>query len=186
MRTAGLLIGPLLALILYFWNPGGHSPEARTLLSIMALAICFWMTEAIPLPATALLATALAIVTGVAPARDVLAPYADPVIFLFIGSFLLAEAFRTYRLDHRIAGVMLRSRWFGRSPGGVLSGIGVASATVSTCLSNTATAALMTPIAVGAGGAAGPCVHGLLLFWDGAGVGDWYQWTAVHLHATCT
>ena len=150
LRTAGLMIGPLLALTLYLWNPGGHPPEARTLLSIMGLAICFWMTEAIPLPATALLATALAIVTGVAPARDVLAPYADPVIFLFIGSFLLAEAFRSYRLDHRIAGAMLGSRWFGRSPGGVLSGIGAASATVSTCLSNTATAALMTPIAVGA------------------------------------
>jgi sodium-dependent dicarboxylate transporter 2/3/5 len=118
----------------------------------MALAICFWMTEAIPLPATALLASALAIVTGVAPVRDVLAPYADPVIFLFVGSFLLAEAFRTYRLDQRIAGAMLRSRFFGQRQGGLLSGFGVASATVSTCLSNTATAALLTPIAVGAAG----------------------------------
>ena len=148
--TAGLVLGPLLALTLYLWNPGAHPPEARTLLSIMALAVSFWMTEAIPLPATALLASALAIVTGVAPAREVLAPYADPVIFLFIGSFLLAEAFRAYRLDRRIAGAMLRSQLFGRSPGGILSGFGVASATVSTCLSNTATAALMTPIAVGA------------------------------------
>jgi sodium-dependent dicarboxylate transporter 2/3/5 len=167
LQTAGLFLGPALAVLLYLWNPGGHSPEARTLLSIMALAICFWMTEAIPLPATAFLATALAVVTGVAPAREILAPYADPVIFLFVGSFLLAEAFRTYRLDHRIAGVMLRSRWFGRSPGGVLSGVGVASATVSTCLSNTATAALMTPIAVGAAGQTagksdprtGPAIH---------------------------
>jgi sodium-dependent dicarboxylate transporter 2/3/5 len=150
LQTAGLILGPLLALTLYLWNPGAHPPEARKLLSIMALAVSFWMTEAIPLPATALLASALAIVTGVAPGREVLAPYADPVIFLFIGSFLLAEAFRAYRLDRRIAGAMLRSRLFGRSPGGILSGFGVASATVSTCLSNTATAALMTPIAVGA------------------------------------
>jgi sodium-dependent dicarboxylate transporter 2/3/5 len=161
LQTAGLLIGPVLALLLYLWNPGGHSPEARTLLAIMALVITYWMTEAIPLPATALLASALAIVTGVAPAREVLAPYADPVIFLFIGSFLLAEAFRTYRLDRRIAGAMLRSKLFGRTPGGLLSGFGLASATVSTCLSNTATAALLTPIAVGAvgqtaGGQEGP------------------------------
>lgn len=155
LQTAGLLLGPTLAILLYLWNPGAHSPEARTLLSIMALAICFWMTEAIPLPATALLASALAIVTGVAPAREVLAPYADPVIFLFIGSFLLAEAFRTYHLDRRIAGAMLRSRLFGRTPGGLLSGFGVVSATVSTCLSNTATAALLTPIAVGASGEVG-------------------------------
>lgn len=152
LKTAGFLLGPAIALLLYLWNPGAHPAEARTLLSILALAVCFWMTEAIPLPATALLASALAIVTGVASAREVLAPYADPVIFLFIGSFLLAEAFRAYRLDRRIAGAMLRSKLFGRTPGGLLSGFGVASATVSTCLSNTATAALLTPIAVGAVG----------------------------------
>lgn len=150
MKTAGLLAGPLLSLAFYFWNPGGHPPEARRLLGILVLAICFWITEAIPLPATALLASALAIVTGVAPARAVLAPYADPVIFLFIGSFLLSEAFRTYGLDRSIAGAMMRSRRFGRSGGGLMTGFGVASAAVSTCLSNTATAALMTPIAVGA------------------------------------
>jgi sodium-dependent dicarboxylate transporter 2/3/5 len=170
LQTAGLVLGPLLALTLYLWNPGGHPPEARTLLAIMSLAIIFWMTEAIPLPATALLSSALAIVTGVAPVRDVLTPYADPVIFLFIGSFLLAEAFRAYHLDRRIAGMMLGNRLFSRNAGGVLSGIGVASATVSTCLSNTATAALMTPIAVGAsegvekeGARTHPWVSGIVL-----------------------
>jgi sodium-dependent dicarboxylate transporter 2/3/5 len=152
LKTAGLFLGPTLAILLFLWNPGNHPPEPRRLLAILILAICFWMTEAIPLPATALLASALAIVTGVAPVREVLAPYADPVIFLFIGSFLLAEAFRTYGLDRRIAGAMMRSRLFGGSPGGLLSGFGVASAAVSTCLSNTATAALLTPIAVGAVG----------------------------------
>ncbi len=150
MKTAGFLAGPSLGLIVYLWNPGNHPPEARRLLAILTMAICFWVTEAIPLPATALLASALCIITGVAPARAVLAPYADPVIFLFIGSFLLSEAVRKYGLDRRIAGVMMRSRRFGRSPGGLVAGFGVASAGISTCLSNTATAAAMTPIAVGA------------------------------------
>jgi sodium-dependent dicarboxylate transporter 2/3/5 len=150
MKSAGLIAGPTLGAVTYLWNPGGHPPEARRLLAILVVAVCFWVTEAIPLPATALLASALSIITGVAPARAVLAPYADPVIFLFIGSFLLAEAFRKYRLDRRIAGVMLRSRRFGQSPGGLIAGFGLSSATISTCLSNTATAALMTPIAVGA------------------------------------
>lgn len=149
MKTAGLVAGPLLGLAIYLWNPGGHPPEARRLLGVIVLAICFWITEAIPLPATALLASALAIVTGVAPARIVLAPYADPVIFLFIGSFLLSESVRKYGLDRRVAAVMMRSRLFGKSPGGLIAGFGVASAGVSTCLSNTATAAMMTPIAVG-------------------------------------
>src|SRR5213594_3162445 len=152
MKTAGLAGGPMLGLAAYIVNPGAHPPEARRLLAILVVAICFWVTEAIPLPATALLASALAVITGVAPAKVVLAPYADPVIFLFVGSFLLSEAFRKYGLDRRIAGAMMRSRRFGRTPGGLMAGFGVASAGVSTCLSNTATAALMTPIAVGAVG----------------------------------
>ena len=64
---------------------------------MLTLAITWWITEAIPLPATALVAAALSIVTGVAPARQVLAPFADPVIFLFLGSFLLAEALEPLR-----------------------------------------------------------------------------------------
>jgi sodium-dependent dicarboxylate transporter 2/3/5 len=150
LRRAGLLLGPLLALGVYLLHPGGHGPEARILLAILALAVTFWMTEAIPLPATALLASALCIVLGVAPAKAVLAPYADPVIFLFTGTFLLSEALQKHGLDRLLAGTMLRSRRFGRTPRGLMAGFGLASAAISTALSNTATAAMMTPIARGA------------------------------------
>ncbi|HKY33993.1 MAG TPA: DASS family sodium-coupled anion symporter [Candidatus Polarisedimenticolia bacterium] len=150
LRTAGLIAGPGLALLVATVNPGGHPPEGRRLLAIITLAVCFWMTEAIPLPATALLASSLAIVTGVAPARAVLAPYADPVIFLFVGMFLLAEAFRKFGLDRELAGALLSRARFARSPAALMAGFGAASAAVSTVLSNTATAALMTPIAAGA------------------------------------
>jgi len=149
LKTIGLLAGPVLALFLYAWNPGGHPPEARRLLAVLGLAIAYWITEAIPLPATALLSSALAIAAGVAPARAVLAPYADPVIFLFVGSFLLAEAFHKYGLDLRVASVILNTRGLGGTSGGLLTGFGAASAALSTCLSNTATAALMTPVALG-------------------------------------
>lgn len=150
MRTAGLLAGPSLGVLFYMWNPGGHPPEARRLLGILVVTVCFWMTEAIPLPATALLSSSLAVVAGVAPVREVLAPYADPVIFLFVGTFLLAEAFRKYGLDRRVAGAMLSRGPFGRSPAGLMTGFGLVSGAISSFLSNTATAALMTPIAVGA------------------------------------
>ncbi|MFN8093887.1 MAG: SLC13 family permease [Vicinamibacteria bacterium] len=150
LRTAGLVAGPLLALAVYAVNPGGHPPQARRLLAILALTVVWWMTEALPLAATALLTTALSIATAVAPARQVLAPYADPVIFLFMGSFLLGEAFHVYGLDERVARGLLGLRAFSRSPRGVLAGFGTASAAISSMLSNTATAALLTPVASGA------------------------------------
>jgi sodium-dependent dicarboxylate transporter 2/3/5 len=150
LKTIGLVAGPALAVIVYLWNPGAHPPEARRLLAVLALAISWWITEAIPLPATALIAAALAIATGVAPARQVLAPFADPVIFLFLGSFLLAEALSRYGLDQRLAGWLLHLPLFAKTGAGRMAAFGTASATISTLLSNTATAALMTPIALGA------------------------------------
>jgi sodium-dependent dicarboxylate transporter 2/3/5 len=150
LKTVGLLAGPALAVLVYLWNPGGHPPEARRLLAVLTLAITWWITEAIPLPATALVAAALSIVTGVAPARQVLAPFADPVIFLFLGSFLLAEALSRYGLDVRLASRLLSLPLFARTGAGRMAAFGTASAAISTVLSNTATAALMTPIALGA------------------------------------
>jgi solute carrier family 13 (sodium-dependent dicarboxylate transporter), member 2/3/5 len=150
LRTVGLVAGPALALVVFAWNPGEQPLEARRLLAIVALTVTWWATEALPLPATALLGSALAIATGVAPARQVLAPYADPVIFLFMGSFLLAEAFRRHGLDVRVASALLSWRVFARSPRGMLAGFGATSAAVSSILSNTATAALLAPVAMGA------------------------------------
>jgi sodium-dependent dicarboxylate transporter 2/3/5 len=150
LKTAGLVAGPLLAVAVYSVNPGGHPPEARRLLAILALTVAWWTTEALPLPATALFTTALSIAVAVAPARVVLAPYADPVIFLFMGSFLLGEAFQVYGLDARVARGLLRLRVFARSPRGLLAGFGTAAAGLSSMLSNTATAALLTPVAAGA------------------------------------
>src|SRR6266487_1510059 len=107
LKTLGLLWGPPAALAVYLINPGGQAAEGRRLLAVLALTIGYWVTEAIPLPATALLASALCVILGVAPAKAVLAPYADPVIFVFVGSFLLAEAFKKYGLDRRVAGRLL-------------------------------------------------------------------------------
>lgn len=177
LKTAGLVLGPTLALAVYAWNPGAHPPEARRLLGILTLAIAWWISEAIPLPATALVSSALAIAAGVAPARQVLAPYADPVIFLFLGSFLLAEAVTRYGLDTRLASALLGSRLFARTTAGRMAAFGTASFAISTCLSNTATAALMTPIALGSAGGrtAGPVRRGdtgmLLMIAYGASIG---------------
>ncbi|HUD71127.1 MAG TPA: SLC13 family permease, partial [Dongiaceae bacterium] len=149
LRTIGLLLGPACAVGVYLLHPGALEPPGRRLLAILAFTVVFWMTEAIPLAATALLASALAILCGVAPAREVFQPYADPVIFLFVGSFLLAEAFRKYGLDRRVAAIVVGGRGRARTPESLLASVGVATAFVSCWLSNTATAALMTPMALG-------------------------------------
>jgi len=149
LRTIGLFLGPCLAVAVYLLHPGALEGPGRRLLAILAFTVVFWMTEAIPLAATALLASALAILCGVAPAREVFQPYADPVIFLFVGSFLLAEAFRKYGLDRHVADLVVGGRGGERAPGALLASVGAATAFVSCWLSNTATAALMTPMALG-------------------------------------
>ena len=84
----------------------------------------------------------------VAPARAALAPFADPIIFLFIGSFILAEAMFVHGLDRRIAFTALASRWVGTSGTRILVVYGLVGTVISMWMSNTATTAMMFPIGV--------------------------------------
>ena len=112
-----LLVGPaLFALVLAAPLEGLNAPAHR-LAAVFVWVVAYWVTEAIPLAATSLLGSVLCIVLGVAPAGTVLAPYGDPVIFLFVGSFILAEAMRSSGLDRRFAWALLRHEWATRTPG---------------------------------------------------------------------
>ena len=143
--TAGLIIGPLLFLAVLLW-PSPLPVSAQILAAIMALMIVFWMTEALPLPATALLGPMLAVVLGVAPTATVFAPFADPIIFLFIGSFILAEAMFVHRLDRRMAFAALSSSWIGRSGFRLMAVYASVTCILSMWMSNTATTAMMFPL----------------------------------------
>jgi len=110
------------------------------------MMVVLWITEALPLAVTALIGPVLAIVLQVAPARTVFAPFADPIIFLFIGSFMLAEAMFTHGLDRRIAFSALSSRAVGGSPTRILLVFGAVATGISMWISNTATTAMMFPI----------------------------------------
>ncbi|HSK09393.1 MAG TPA: SLC13 family permease, partial [Vicinamibacterales bacterium] len=144
----GLALGPAVFVALLAWPMPGVSTEAHRLAGVLGLVVVFWITEAVPLPVTALAGPVLAIVLQVGPAREVLAPFADPIIFLFIGSFMLAEAMYVHGLDRRIAFQALSIRWVGRSPVRVLLVFGAVATGLSMWLSNTATAAMMFPIAM--------------------------------------
>ncbi|MEO6214154.1 MAG: DASS family sodium-coupled anion symporter [Vicinamibacterales bacterium] len=144
-RTAGLVLGPLVFLVLLL-APLPLTPAAHSLAAIMAMMVILWITEALPLAVTALIGPLLAIILRVAPARTAFAPFADPIIFLFIGSFMLAEAMFVHGLDRRIAFGALSSRLVGSSPVRVLVVYGGVTAALSMWISNTATTAMMYPI----------------------------------------
>src|SRR5690349_7226919 len=90
-RWIGLVLGPALAVGLQFMPPPeGLSPEAWCVVSLAALMVVWWVTEAIPIAATALIPlAALPLIAGVSM-KDAASPYADPIVFLFIGGFILA------------------------------------------------------------------------------------------------
>ena len=145
-RTAGLFVGPAVFLAILLAPMGGLPPTAHKLAAILALMVVLWITEALPLAVTALAGPVLAVVMGVGPARAVFAPFADPIIFLFIGSFILAEAMFVHGLDRRIAFTALSLRAVGQSPGRILIAYGLVTAVISMWISNTATTAMMFPL----------------------------------------
>ncbi len=147
-RTVGLFLGPVLFAAVLAWPMPTLGTDAHRLAAVLALVVTFWITEAIPIAMTALLGPALAVVLRVAPMREVFAPFADPIIFLFMGSFMLAEAMFVHGLDRRIAFTALALEWVGRSPGRVLLALGGVTTALSMWLSNTATTAMMFPIAL--------------------------------------
>ncbi len=145
-HTLGLVLGPAVFLLVLGLPMGQTTPQAHHMAAILALVVTLWVTEALPVPITALLGPTLAVLLRVAPAKETLAPFADPIIFLFIGSFILAEAMYAHGLDRRIAYTALASRWVGSSAGRIMVTYGAVATVLSMWISNTATAAMLFPI----------------------------------------
>ncbi|MEZ6022001.1 MAG: DASS family sodium-coupled anion symporter [Hyphomonadaceae bacterium] len=151
-RWVGLVLGPALALgIQLAPPPEGLGPEAWWVVSLAALMVVWWVTEAIPIAATAMLPLAVLPMTGAASLREAAAPYADPIIYLFIGGFILAAAVERWRLHERIA--LSIAAKAGDRPTALVAGFMIASALLSMWISNTATTLMLIPIAIGAAGA---------------------------------
>ena len=144
-RTAGLFLAPLVFLIVLF-APLDLPIAAHRMAAIMALVIVLWITEALPLAITAILGPCLAVVFGVTSGRAALAPFADPIIFLFIGGFMLAQAMFVHGVDRRIAYGALAMPGVGSSAFRILLVYGAVCTALSMWISNTATTAMMFPI----------------------------------------
>ncbi|WP_302489362.1 DASS family sodium-coupled anion symporter [uncultured Mitsuokella sp.] len=148
-RTIGLFGAPILALLVFFTPIDGLTLEAHKLLSIMVLVALWWITEPVPIPVTSLIGPTLAVITSVVPVSMAFAAFANPMIFLFMGGFILAKAMMTHGIDKRFAYWLLSRSWVGSNPRRIFLATGLAAALCSGWVSNTATAAMMFPICLG-------------------------------------
>ncbi len=144
-RTIGLFAGPLVCLALLF-APLPLPAPAHRVAAILGMMVVFWVTEALPLAVTALLGPVLAVILQVAPVRTAFAAFADPIIFVFSGSFVLAEAMFVQGGDRRIAYTALSGRFVGASAARIRIMFGAVTTILSMWMSNTATTAMMFPI----------------------------------------
>ena len=144
---SGLLLGPLGALLVYALLPAAHlSPPGRATAAVAVLMAVWWLSEAIPLSATALLPLLLFPLTGAQSIAAAAAPYASDVIYLFLGGFVLGLAMERWGLHRRIA--LTTILLVGTGPHRVVGGFMLASALMSMWVSNTATTIMMVPIAM--------------------------------------
>lgn len=162
-RRAAILVGPAIAgVMLLSGAPEGLEFAGWAAIALLAWMATWWITEAVPPAVTALLPLLVLPLVGAANPVAAAAPYADPVIFLFIAGFMLAAAVEKWGLHSRIAfNIALRA---GASPRRLLLGFLVATAALSMWISNTATALMMMPIALGVARALPPRVEGAIPF----------------------
>jgi solute carrier family 13 (sodium-dependent dicarboxylate transporter), member 2/3/5 len=149
LAWAGRLLAPVAAVAVYMLlsDPGtGLEPDARVTAAVGTLMAILWMTEALPLPVTSLLPIVFFPVAGVLSISEATAPYANEIIFLFMGGFMLALAMQRWGLHHRIALHIVLI--VGTRPRNLIAGFMIATAFLSMWISNSATTVLMLPIAV--------------------------------------
>jgi solute carrier family 13 (sodium-dependent dicarboxylate transporter), member 2/3/5 len=154
-QTVGLVLGPIAFLLMYF-APLPLEQDQHTLAAILVFTIIYWLSEAIPIPVTAVLALALCVLFTIVPAPPddttgdvVYGAFSSPTIFLFIGAFVIAQAMMTHGLDRRFAYRVLSLPRVGQSTFAVIIAFGAIAAAISAFISNTATAAMLLPIGLG-------------------------------------
>lgn len=143
----GLALGLILFAVMQLLpEPGGMSEAAWNVASVAVLMACLWLTEAIPVPATALTPLALFPLLGLGSIKEVATPYSNPLIYLFLGGFMIALAVERWGLHRRIAlRILSRS---GTKPRHLVGAFMLTSAALSMWISNTASTVMMLPIAL--------------------------------------
>jgi solute carrier family 13 (sodium-dependent dicarboxylate transporter), member 2/3/5 len=148
LTRIGLWLGPALFIALgLIAPPQGMTATGMSTLALLIWMVVWWISEAVPIAVTALLPLALLPILGAATGAQAAAPYADEIIFLFIGGFILALAIERWNLHTRIA--LALAALIGSQPRALIGSFVLASGLISMWISNTATALMLMPTAIG-------------------------------------
>ena len=146
LRVFGMALGPsLFFLIMFMPTPEGMTESAKAVFAISAWMITWWITEAIPVYATALLPLGLIPMLGVLPVKDVASEYMHPIIVLLLGMFMIALAIEKSGLHRKIAFELISI--FGYSPKRIVWGFMITTALLSTVVMSTTVVLILLPIA---------------------------------------
>lgn len=138
-------MGPLSAIFIWL-TPLPLQQQAHLMAGVFSWVVLWWVFEPVPLPITSIFGTALAVVLGIADVRVAFASFADPIIFLFLGGFLMAQAMTKHGLVQRFALKLLSSKDAERDPRKGLLRFLILTSVISAVMPNTATMAIMMPI----------------------------------------
>ncbi len=142
----GIISGPLALILILIIPITSLNYQAHRLFAILVFAVIYWLTEALPLGVTSLLIPAFCLILGVCDEKSAFINFAHPIIFLFIGSFILAKSMEKYELDKYISLKILSVRGVRNSAFRFTFVLGFTIFILSWWLSNTATTAMMFPI----------------------------------------
>lgn len=140
----GLFFGPLVLILMLLNNPSSMNDIAWKTSAVALLLAIFWITEALPIYMTALLPIIFFPILEINALKETTTPYAHPLIFLFLGGFILAEGIQKWGLHRRIALSIIK--FIGFKPNNIIAGFMIGSAFLSMWISNTATTLMMLPI----------------------------------------
>jgi solute carrier family 13 (sodium-dependent dicarboxylate transporter), member 2/3/5 len=146
LRLAGFLGGLVLFTVFFFTTPFNIDEKGMKVLAIAALMILWWITDAMPMPIVALIPIVLFPLLKVCTIEEAAAPFANPVIFLFLGGFMIGLALEKWNLHKRIALGIINLT--GTSGNRIILGFILSTGFLSMWLSNTATTMMMFPIAM--------------------------------------
>ncbi len=147
VRIGALIAAPLLAAVmLNMAPPHGMSDAGWVVCATAVIMVIWWITEAVPLPVTGLVPLIVLPALNVLPFKDVSANFGSPIVFLFLGGFLISAAMQKWHLHLRISYMV--ARICARSAAALLGGIMLVTCMLSMWISNTATMVMMLPIAM--------------------------------------